>query len=150
MTVVWWALGVAQPAYVSAVYLALLILTGTSDTATVFESWTKMQMWMVIGAYLIAAAVKDSGLGGRIAYWFALKFVRGWTSLVVSIFALTFILSLLIPHPFPRAFMILAVMLVICDAAKMPRGDKNKVGFLVFAAAAPGSMKLIQRVFLKT
>ena len=97
-----------------------------------------MQMWMVIGAYLIAAAVKDSGLGGRIAYWFALKFVRGWTSLVVSIFALTFILSLLIPHPFPRAFMILAVMLVICDAAKMPRGDKNKVGFLVFAAAEIG------------
>ncbi|MBE6474394.1 MAG: SLC13 family permease [Actinomyces succiniciruminis] len=140
MTVVWWATGVAQPAYVSAVYLALLILTGTANTGTVFASWTKMQMWMVIGAYLIAAAVKDSGLGERIAYWFALKFVRGWSSLVVSIFALTFILSLLIPHPFPRAFMILAVMLVICDAAKMSRADKNKVGFLVFAAAAPGSM----------
>lgn len=140
MTVVWWATGVAQPAYVSAIYLALLILTGTSDAATVFASWTKMQMWMVIGAYLIAAAVKDSGLGERIAYWFALKFVRDWKSLVVSIFALTFILSLLIPHPFPRAFMILAVMLVICDAAKMSESDKKKVGFLVFAAAAPGSM----------
>ncbi len=140
MTVVWWAMGVAQPAYVSAIYLALLILTGTSDTATVFASWTKMQMWMVIGAYLIAAAVKDSGLGERIAYWFALKFVRGWQSLVISIFALTFVLSLLIPHPFPRAFMILAVMHAICDSAKMSKADKNKVGFLTFAAAAPGSM----------
>ena len=140
MTVVWWALGVAQPAYVSAIYLALLILTGTSDTATVFASWTKMQMWMVIGAYLIAAAVKESGLGERIAYWFALKFVRDWKSLVISVFALTFILSLLIPHPFPRAFMILAVMHAICDASKMSQADKNKVGFLVFAAAAPGSM----------
>ncbi|WP_282741538.1 SLC13 family permease [Olsenella uli] len=140
MTVVWWACGVAQPAFVSAIYLALLILTGTSDTATVFASWTKMQMWMVIGAYLIAAAVKESGLGERIAYWFALKFVRDWRTLVYSIFALTFILSILIPHPFPRAFMILAVMLAICDAAKMSKADKNKVGFLVFAASAPGSM----------
>lgn len=140
MTVVWWACGVAQPAFVSAIYLALLILTGTSDTATVFASWTKMQMWMVIGAYLIAAAVKESGLGERIAYWFALRFVRDWKSLVTSIFVLTFILSLLIPHPFPRAFMILAVMLAICDAAKMSQTDKNKVGFLTFAAAAPGSM----------
>ena len=140
MTVVWWAMGVAQPAYVSAIYLALLILTGTSDAATVFASWTKMQLWMVIGAFLIAAAVKESGLGERIAYWFALKFVRGWTSLVVSIFALTFILSLLIPHPFPRAFMILTVMFSMCDAARMPEGDKRKVGFLVFAAAAPCSM----------
>ena len=140
MTVVWWACGVAQPAFVSAIYLALLILTGTSDTGTVFASWTKMQMWMVIGAYLIAAAVKESGLGERIAYWFALRFVRDWKSLVTSIFVLTFILSLLIPHPFPRAFMILAVMLAICDAAKMSQADKNKVGFLTFAAAAPGSM----------
>lgn len=140
MTVVWWACGVAQPAFVSAIYLALLILTGTSDTATVFASWTKMQMWMVIGAYLITAAVKESGLGERIAYWFALKFVRDWRTLVYSIFALTFILSILIPHPFPRAFMILAVMLAICDAAKMSKADKNKVGFLVFAASAPGSM----------
>ena len=140
MTVVWWACGVAQPAFVSAIYLALLILTGTSDTATVFASWTKMQMWMVIGAYLIAAAVKESGLGERIAYWFALKFVRDWRTLVYSIFALTFILSILIPHPFPRAFMILAVMLAICNAAKMSKADKNKVGFLVFAASAPGSM----------
>lgn len=140
MTVVWWACGVAQPAYVSAIYLALLILTGTSDAATVFASWTKMQMWMVIGAYLIAAAVKESGLGERIAYWFAIKFVRDWKSLVISIFVLTVILSVIIPHPFPRAFMILAVMLVICDAAKMSKADKVKVGFLVFAAAAPGSM----------
>jgi len=140
MTVVWWACGVAQPAYVSAIYLALLVLTGTSDTATVFASWTKMQMWMVIGAYLIAAAVKDSGLGERIAYWFAIKFVRDWKSLVISIFALTFILSLLIPHPFPRAFMILAVMLVIADSAGMSQADKNKVGFLTFAASCPGSM----------
>jgi di/tricarboxylate transporter len=140
MTVVWWACGVAQPAFVSAIYLALLMLTGTADGATVFKSWTGLTMWMVIGAYLIATAVKDSRLGERIAYWFSLKFVRSWNSLVISIFALTVILSLLIPHPFPRAFMILAVMQAICDAAGMSKNDKIKVGFLTFAAAAPGSM----------
>ncbi len=140
MTVVWWACGVAQPAFVSAIYLALLMLTGAADGATVFKSWTGLTMWMVIGAYLIATAVKDSRLGERIAYWFSLKFVRDWNSLVVSIFALTMILSLLIPHPFPRAFMILAVMQAICDAAGMSKADKVKVGFLTFAAAAPGSM----------
>lgn len=57
-------------------------------------------MWLVIGAYLIASAVKESGLGERIAYAFMLKFVRD-ASRSSSIFALTFVLSLLIPHPFP-------------------------------------------------
>lgn len=58
-------------------------------------------MWLVIGSYLIASAVKESGLGERIAYAFMLKFVRDAKSLIISIFALTFVLSLLIPHPFP-------------------------------------------------
>jgi di/tricarboxylate transporter len=140
MTVVWWATQVAQPAYVGGIYLALLVLTGTSPATTVFKSWTGLTMWMVIGAYLIATAVKDSRLGERIAYFFILKFVRSWRSLVISIFVLTFVLSLIIPHPFPRAFMILAVMMVVCKSAKMSKADKAKIGFLVFAAAAPGSM----------
>lgn len=140
MTVVWWACQVAQPAYVGGIYLALLVLTKTSPATTVFKSWTGLTMWMVIGAYLIATAVKDSRLGERIAYLFIVKFVRNWKTLVISIFVLTFVLSLLIPHPFPRAFMILAVMMVVCDAAKMSKADKTKIGFLIFAAAAPGSM----------
>ena len=49
-------------------------------------------------------------------------------------------LSLLIPHPFPRAFLILAVVSVIAESAGYGDDDKGKLGFLVFAAAAPGSM----------
>lgn len=97
-------------------------------------------MWLVIGAYLIASAVKESGLGERIAYAFMLKFVRDAKSLIISIFALTFVLSLLIPHPFPRAFLILAVVSVIAESAGYGDDDRGKLGFLVFAAAAPGSM----------
>ncbi len=93
-------------------YCALLVLfkvcvddTGAASisatVASTFSSWTKATMWLVIGAYLIASAVKESGLGERIAYAFMLKFVRDAKSLIISIFALTFVLSLLIPHPFP-------------------------------------------------
>ncbi len=149
--VVWWAAGVAQPAYVGGIYCMLLILfkVCTDDkgaasmpvtVSTTFSSWTKATMWLVIGAYLIATAVKDSGLGERIAYAFMLKFVKNYKSLVVSIFVLTFILSLLIPHPFPRAFLIMSVVTVICESAGYNAEDKGKLGFLVFAAAAPGSM----------
>lgn len=97
---------------VGLLYCALLVLfkvcvddTGAASisatVASTFSSWTKATMWLVIGAYLIASAVKESGLGERIAYAFMLKFVRDAKSLIISIFALTFVLSLLIPHPFP-------------------------------------------------
>ena len=150
-TVVWWACGIAQPGFVGMFYCVALILFqvctdeagAPSLAATVsstFSSWTKATMWLVIGAYLIASAVKDSGLGERSAYAFMLKFVRSYKSLVISIFALTFVLSLLIPHPFPRAFLILAVVTVIAQSAGYGDEDRGKLGFLVFAAAPAASM----------
>ncbi len=149
--VVMWACGVAQPGYTGILYCALLVLfqVVTDDTgapsmnatvASAFGGWTKGTMWIVVGAYLVAGAVKDSGLGQRIAYAFMLKFVRNVKSLIISIFALTFVLSLLIPHPFPRCFLILAVVSVIARSAGYNEEDRGKLGFIIFAAAIPCSM----------
>ena len=149
--VVMWACGVAQPGYTGILYCALLVLMQVvpdadgvpSMAATVsvaFGAWTKGTMWIVVGAYLIAGAVKDSGLGQRIAYAFMLKFVKSAKPLILSIFALTFVLALLIPHPFPRAFLILAVVSVIAESAGYGEDDRGKLGFLIFAAAVPCSM----------
>lgn len=149
--VVMWACGVAQPGYTGILYCALLVLmqvvpdadgvpSMAATVAVAFGAWTKGTMWIVVGAYLIAGAVKDSGLGQRIAYAFMLKFVKSAKSLILSIFALTFVLALLIPHPFPRAFLILVVVSVIAESAGYGEDDRGKLGFLIFAAAVPCSM----------
>jgi len=141
MTVVWWAMNVAQSGFVGGVYLALLIILKVAGPDVVFKAWYgSSTMWLVIGAYMIAAAVKDSGLGERIAYGFIKKFVRSYTSIIVSIFVLTFILSLLIPHPWPRAFLIMAVMAVVIKSANIPKEDAVKIGFTVFASSVPVSL----------
>ena len=97
-------------------------------------------MYLIIGAYLIAVAVKESGLGERIAYKFIVKYVSSFKSIIVSIFALTFILALLIPHPWPRSFLIMSVMAVVIKSANIPRVDAVKIGFTVFAASVPVSL----------
>ena len=73
MTVVWWATQVAQSGYVGGIYLILLIVLGVAEPELVFKSWTGSTMYLIIGAYLIASAVKDSGLGERIAYALSLN-----------------------------------------------------------------------------
>ena len=140
MTVVWWAAQIAQSGYVSGVYLMLLCLFKVAEPSVIFSGWTGSTIWLVAGAYLIASAVRGSGLGERLSYWFILRFVRGWRSILVSIFALTLILSLLIPHPWPRAFLIMSVMLVVIRSARIPRVDGVIVGFTVFAASVPVSL----------
>ena len=157
MTVVFWATNVAHNGYVSALYLALLVVfevagplfpgvdetTGAvipSGSSVVFGGWMTPTIWLVIGAYFIAGAVKASGLGERIAYAFLLRYVSSYRSIIVSIYVLTFILSLLIPHPWPRAFLIMSVMAVVITSAKIPREDAVKIGFTVFCASVPVSL----------
>lgn len=127
MTVFFWAFQVAQSGFTSGLYLVLLIIFGVADPATVFYSWTGSTMYLVIGAYLIANAVNSSGLGERIAYNFILKFVSSYRSIIVSIFVITFILSILIPHPWPRAFLIMSVMAVVIQSANLPKEDAVKI-----------------------
>lgn len=140
MTVVWWAAQIAQSGYVSGVYLMLLCLFKVAEPSVIFSGWTGSTIWLVAGAYLIASAVRGSGLGERLSYWFILRFVRGWRSILVSIFVLTLLLSLLIPHPWPRAFLIMSVMLVVIRSAHIPREDATIIGFTVFAASVPVSL----------
>ncbi len=140
MTVIFWAFGVTQPGYTSGLYLVLLAAMKVAPTTLIFSTWTTSMMYLIIGAYLIATAVKESGLGERIAYWYIDKYVSGYNSIIVSIFVLTFILSLLIPHPWPRAFLIMSVMAVVIKSANIPQVDAVKIGFTVFTASIPVSM----------
>ncbi|MGD9569264.1 MAG: SLC13 family permease [Sedimentibacter sp.] len=140
MTVVFWAFQIVQSGYASGLYLALLVIFKVAEPAVVFSPWVGSTMYLVIGAYLIASAVKSSGLGERIAYGFIIKFVSSYKSIIISIFALTFILSILIPHPWPRAFLIMSVMTVVIKSAKIPKEDAIKIGFTVFASSVPVSM----------
>lgn len=140
MVVVWWAFQIAQSGFTSGIYLVLLTVMGVADLPVIFSGWTGPTMYLVLGAYLIAEAVKESRLGERIAYKIIIKFVTNYKSIIVSIFLITFILSLLIPQPWPRAFLIMAVMKVLIDSAKIPKVDAVKIGFAVFAAAVPISL----------
>lgn len=140
MTIVFWAFQVAQSGYTSGLLLVLFIVFKVAPPEVVFSPWLKPTMYLVVGAYLIADAVKSSGLGERIAYSFILKFVKDFKSVIISIFFLTFVLSILIPHPWPRAFLIMTVMKVLIDSAKVPKKDAITIGFTVFAASVPISM----------
>ncbi|MBN2405379.1 MAG: anion permease [Coriobacteriia bacterium] len=157
MTVVFWAFQITQPAYTSGLFLVLLAVFGVVEgvpatettkavsaaaatAAVAFRSWTGTTMWLVVGAYLIATAVKTSGLGERIAYNYMLRFVSSFKSIIIGIFVLTFVLSLLIPHPWPRALLIMSVMAVIIKSSNIPKEDGLKIGLTVFAASVPVSL----------
>ncbi len=142
-TVIWWATKVMHPGYTSLAMLLAYVIFGVATPTDTFAMFTNPLIYLVIGGYLIAAAVTISGLGRRIAFAFVLRFVSTYASVIISAFVLTFVLSFLIPHPWPRAFLIMGVMAVIAKAANMPDKDAAAIGLAVFAGSAPVSMILL-------
>ncbi len=60
LALVFWACGVLPAPVTGALYMALLLILGASDAATVFSGWTNKggNLWLVIAAFLLAAGVE--------------------------------------------------------------------------------------------
>ncbi|QLA19774.1 SLC13 family permease [Desulfolutivibrio sulfoxidireducens] len=143
MAVVWWATKVVHPGYTSMTLLVGYVLLGVAPANVVFRLWTTPIIYMIIGAYLIAAAVHESGLGKRIAYLYIIKYVNSYRSIIIGMYVLGFLLSFLIPHPWPRSFLIMSVVAIIVKSAKIPVKDAVNIGLAVFAGSVPTSMILL-------
>jgi len=89
-------------------------------------------MWLIIGSFLIAAAVTKSGLAERLAYFFIIRYAGSYRSLIVLTYVLGFVLGFLIPHPFPRALLLMSLMRIILQKAGMNTADSASVGLSVF------------------
>jgi anion transporter len=141
--VVWWIFNVTHPAYTTLLMLVGFILFSLADPAVVFRLWTLPLMWLIIGAFLIAAAVTKSGLAQRVAYVFMIRYATSYRSLIVLTFVLGFILSFLIPHPFPRALLLMSLIAAIIKKAKANAIDAASLGLSVFVATTATSMILL-------
>ena len=142
-TVIWWSFNVAPPAYTTLLMLLAYLLLGLATPELVFRLWTLPLLWLIIGAFLIAAAVTKSGLAQRVAYFFMLRYATSYRTLIVLAFALGLVLSLLIPHPFPRALLVMAVMAAIIRNARVGPADAAALGLAVFVATTATSTILL-------
>ena len=148
--VIWWVCGVTHPAYTTLLlFLGYILLLGpvttpegtTVDIASqVFRLFSLPLMWLMVGAFLIATAVTRSGLATRVAYIFMTRFGKSYRGIVVLSYVLGFVLSFLIPHPFPRALLIMTMIGPMITAAQAHDQDAAALGFGVFAAATGTSM----------
>lgn len=142
-TVIWWVFNIVPPAYSTLLMLMGYILLGLATPDLVFQIWTLPLMWLIIGSFLIAAAVTKSGLAERVAAFFIIRYATSYRSLIILTYVLGFVLSFLIPHPFPRALLLMSLMRVIIQKSGMNAADAASVGLSVFVASTATSTILL-------
>lgn len=144
--VVWWATGAMHPGYASAALLlgyCLLLPADVVPGSLVFQLWTTPTMYLVIGGFLLAAAVRQSGLGQRLALYLIERYVHSYRGILLFCYVLGFALSLMIPHPWPRSFLLMSILEHVIRAADLGKAEARNVGLAVFAGSVPTAMILL-------
>lgn len=144
--VVWWATGAMHPGFTSLALLLgyiLLLDPAVVPTSVVLGIWTTPTIYLVIGGFLIAAAVQGSGLGQRVALTYIKRFVGSYASIILSCYLLPIVLSFMIPHPWPRSFLLISIMAYVTRAAGLDEQYVPLVGLAVFAGSIPTAMFLL-------
>lgn len=140
--VVWLAYGVVAPAYTGLMVLAAYITLMNHDVVpvqTILSGWMTSVIYMVVGGFLLAGAVSESGLGKRIALFFVSRFAHSYRSLIVYCYILNIILCVVIPHPWPRG-MLLASILAQTMTGRLPKEHVRQINLAIFAGAVSTSL----------
>lgn len=139
-SVTWWATKPVMPAFTSLIMLLGFMIFDLASMSAVTKLTATSTFFIYFSIFVIADVVEKSGLAKRVALLYAGRFITGFKSMIVSAFVLTFILGFLIPSPWPRAFLLMAIFKEICDASGMDKKTSAIVGLAIFACSCPLSM----------
>lgn len=144
--VIWWALEVANSGYIGCglILSYLLLLDPTVVTPQLaLKLWTMPMQYLILGGFLIAAAVKNSGVGKRFALLCLGRFVRTYRQAVIACYVLSYLLGLIIPQSFPRAFLVMSAMACVIEKSGMDKKAAANLGLAVFASQIGAGMFLM-------
>ncbi len=83
---------------------------------TVFSAWQNQIPWLVLGSFIIAAIMEQTGLSKRIAYYCMLKAKGRFSALMFASLIAGVIISAFVSASLARTAMLCALMVSLCQA----------------------------------
>ncbi len=129
-----WATG-ALPGHVTAlIFFVLAMLLEVAPAPVVFAGFHSAALWLVFGGLVIGVAVKNTGLGGRVAARLAGAFGSGYAGIIAGMMVVGIVLGFLMPSSMGRVVLLMPVALALAEAYGFRAGTPGRTG-LVLAAA---------------
>jgi len=104
---------------------------------TVFSAWQNQIPWLVLGSFIIAAIMEQTGLSKRIAYYCMLKAKGRFSALMFASLVAGVIISAFVSASLARTAMLCALMVSLCQAMDYKPFSKEAIcAFLVAYVAS--------------
>jgi solute carrier family 13 (sodium-dependent dicarboxylate transporter), member 2/3/5 len=120
LAVIGWVFTKINDTYIALGAALTLTLTGVQDSDAVFASLGDSMIWLLIAAFIVAAAVKASGLANRLAAIVASR-TRHVTGLFYTLTGAIILTAFFIPSTSGRAALLVPVFVALAGAIPNPR-----------------------------
>ena len=146
MGIILWALEVFPLGYTALGLLmgySLAINPSVAGPEVIFGFFTKPMAYMIISGFIIAGAVRASGLARRLALYLISRYISDYRHVIICCYLLSYIMAVMIPQPFARAFLILSIMQLLLKDSGLERKYTANIALAVFAAQNGAGMMVL-------
>lgn len=130
------------PEHVSAVLFFLIaMLFSVAPADIIFSGFHSTALWLVFGGITISVAVKETGLGPRLAELVGARLQSSYLAIVAGVAGIGLLSTFLIPTGMGRVIVLVPVIMSLADRFGFVEGTRGRTGILItfcFCAIFPG------------
>lgn len=128
-----WALGTLPEHLTALIFFLLAAVLGVASPQVVFSGFASATMWLVLGGFFIAEAVRVTGLGRRFAVVMFGRFTRTYFGLVCEVAVASTLLAVFMPATVGRIVLLVPIVMALAERVGFKPGSNGYYGLVVAA-----------------
>ncbi|WP_044588394.1 SLC13 family permease [Bradyrhizobium sp. LTSPM299] len=123
-----WANSVLPEYLTALLFFAAVAVFRAAPPEVLFSGFQSDAFWLVLGGFVIGAAIRKVGLADRIAGHLAGRLTGSWFAMVAGVIALTYALAFVMPSNMGRIALLMPIIMALADRAGLAEGSLGRYG----------------------
>ncbi|MDF1721206.1 MAG: SLC13 family permease [Minwuia sp.] len=128
-----WATNAIPEHLTALLFFLVAMITGVAAAPVVFSGFASAAFWLLFGGMIVGAAVRDTGLGARVAGALARRMGVSYLGVLAGIMCVALGLAFVMPSSVGRVVLLMPVALGLADVFGFEQGSKGRTGIAITA-----------------
>lgn len=128
-----WATNAIPEHLTALLFFLVAMITGVAAAPVVFSGFASAAFWLLFGGMIVGAAVRDTGLGARVAGALARRMGVSYLGVLTGIMCVALGLAFVMPSSVGRVVLLMPVALGLADVFGFAQGSKGRTGIAMTA-----------------
>lgn len=126
-----WATGALPEYLTSLIFILIATISDVAPATVVFSGFFSRALWLVFGGLVLARAVRETGLGQRLAQTLLGFFGTSYLGVISGVVLLGMVAAFFVPSTMGRVLLIVPVVSAMADRLGFQEGSPGRTGMVI-------------------